>query len=249
MQGGNFQNTKIDGMTMFITVPSAMEQFQQIEVVNGVPASLYGPANPSGMFNFVSKRPTDEPLREVGVAYNSDSIGTVRADLGGKLGRAVFRLPPERTLRSGDGYVDRSHQRRVLGDLGIDIALGPGVLELNYSDYALKNKGYPGWFTYGQGSSCPWPGPHPFGYGQAYAGVDMRNRATVRLKQELGSNWHLIAGILHQDAAQHQYAGQQPDLEHGRLHLFVRQWFCATLRHHQRYGLSQRRLLHRSDRP
>ena len=58
MQGGNFQNTKIDGMTMYITVATAMEQFQQIEVVNGLSAFLYGPANPSGMFNFVSKRPT-----------------------------------------------------------------------------------------------------------------------------------------------------------------------------------------------
>ncbi len=59
MQGGNFQNSRMDGMQMFITVANAMEQFQQIEVVNGVSASLYGPANPSGMFNFVSKRPTD----------------------------------------------------------------------------------------------------------------------------------------------------------------------------------------------
>src|SRR6202030_1651488 len=74
LQGGNFQNTRMDGMTMFVTVANAMEQFQQIEVVNGVSASLYGPANPSGMFNFVSKRPTDEDQRQVGVTYNSDSI-------------------------------------------------------------------------------------------------------------------------------------------------------------------------------
>src|SRR5579871_5591837 len=65
MQGGNFQNSRIDGMSMFVTVATAMEQFQQIEVVNGLSASLYGPANPSGMFNFVTKRPTDAPFREV----------------------------------------------------------------------------------------------------------------------------------------------------------------------------------------
>ncbi len=59
----------MDGMQFFITVANAMEQFQQIEVVNGVSASLYGPANPSGMFNFVSKRPTDYDLREVTVSY------------------------------------------------------------------------------------------------------------------------------------------------------------------------------------
>ena len=84
MQGGNFQNSRLDGMTMFITVANAMEQFQQIEVVNGVSSSLYGPANPSGMFNFVAKRPTDTPLHEVTGSYNSDSIGT---------GEGGFRRP------------------------------------------------------------------------------------------------------------------------------------------------------------
>ena len=72
-----------------------MEQFQQIEVVNGLSASLYGPANPSGMFNFVSKRPTENDLHEVSVTYNSDSIGTAHVDLGGtidKNGIVSYRL-------------------------------------------------------------------------------------------------------------------------------------------------------------
>jgi iron complex outermembrane receptor protein len=79
MQGGNFQNTRLDGMTMFVTVANAMEQFQQIEVVNGVSASLYGPANPSGMFNFVSKRPTHDELRRANVTYDSDSIASAHS--------------------------------------------------------------------------------------------------------------------------------------------------------------------------
>src|SRR4029077_14930354 len=85
MQGSNFQNSKLHGMTMFITVATAMEQFQQIEVVNGLSASLYGPANPSGMFNFVSKRPTDYDLHEVYATYYNDSIGTAKADFGGRI--------------------------------------------------------------------------------------------------------------------------------------------------------------------
>ena len=203
MQGGNFQNTKIDGMTMFITVSSAMEQFQQIEVVNGVPASLYGPANPAGMFNFVTKRSTDEPLREVGVSYNSDSIGTVRVDLGGKFGKnGVVGYRFNALSGSGDAYVSTSHQSRRLGDLGLDIrAWSGGVIELNYTDYSLENKGYPGWFTYGQGIALPKaPDAERAGYGQEYAGVDLHNRvSTVRLKQDLNSNWHLVVGGLHQD--------------------------------------------------
>ena len=205
LQGGNFQNSKLDGMTMYVTVANAMEQFQQIEVVNGLSASLYGPANPSGMFNFVSKRPTGYDLRELTATYNSDGIGTAKVDLGGPIDRngfVSFRL--NALYGSGEGYVDRSHQRRSLGDLGIDIRPWQhGVLELNYSDYSLVDKGYPGWFTYGQGVGLPpAPDPQRVGYGQPYAGVDLRTRiATARFKQDLGQDWHLVAGILNQDAS------------------------------------------------
>jgi iron complex outermembrane recepter protein len=203
MQGGNFQNTRMDGMTMFITGATAMEQIEQIEVVNGVSASLYGPANPSGMFNFVSKRPTDYDMQQVNATYNSDSIGTIHADLGGpidKNGVVSYRL--NTLYGDGQGYVDNSHQRRVLGDLGVDVRpLEHTVLELNYSDYHLIDSGYPGWFTYGETVKLP-PAPNPqrLGYGQDYAGVDLETRmGTARIKYDFDPSWHLVAGILNQD--------------------------------------------------
>jgi iron complex outermembrane receptor protein len=205
MQGGNFQNTKLDGMTMFITVAMAMEQFERIEVVNGLSASLYGPANPSGMFNFITKRPTEQDYHELSATYNSDSIGTAKADLGGKIdpgGIVTYRL--NALYGSGDGWVDLSHQHRALGDLGIDVhPWEHGVLELNYSDYSLTDKGYPGWFTYGEKINLPpAPDPQRVGYGQSYAGIDLRTRMmSARIKQDLGSQWHLVAGILNQDAS------------------------------------------------
>jgi iron complex outermembrane receptor protein len=205
MQGGNFQNTRLDGMTMFITVATAMEQFQQIEVVNGPTSSLYGPANPSGMFNFISKRPTDYDLREVTASYDSDGIGTAKLDLGGRIDRGgivSYRL--NALYGDGDAYVDHSHQRRALGDLGLDIRPWEhGVLELNYSSYSLDDTGYPGWFTYSERILLP-PAPDPtrVGYGQQYAGVDLTTQlATVRFKQDFGGGWRLVAGVLSQDAS------------------------------------------------
>ena len=205
MQGGNFQNTKLDGMTMFITVAMALEQFQQIEVVNGPSASLYGPANPSGIFNFVSKRPTDYDRREVSASYANDGILTAKVDLGGRIdsgGVLSYRL--NALFGQGNAYVANSEQRRALGDLGVDIRPWEhGVLELNYSSYSLDDAGYPGWFTYSEKTSLP-PAPDPtrVGYGQPYAGVDLTTQiATARLKQDLGSGWKLVAGVLNQDAA------------------------------------------------
>jgi iron complex outermembrane receptor protein len=205
MQGGNFQNSRMDGMQFFITVANAMEQFQQIEVVNGVSASLYGPANPSGMFNFVSKRPTDFDLREVTVSYASDSIGTAHVDLGGKFdsnGVVSYRL--NGVFGEGDGWVDHSHAKRVLGSLAIDVRpLEDTVIETNYSYYHLIDTGYPGWFSYGETIVLP-PAPDPtnVGYGQSYAGVDLLTRmGSVRLKHDFNTDWHLVVGALNQDAS------------------------------------------------
>jgi iron complex outermembrane recepter protein len=203
LEGGNFQNTKIDGMQMFITLATAMEQFQQIEVVNGLSASLYGPANPSGMFNFISKRPTDKPQLDVWATYNSEGIGTAKVDMGGPIdGNDVLSYRVNALYGSGDGWVDFSHQRRALGDLALDVRPWEhGVLELNYSSYSIDETGYPGWFTYGEKIDLP-PAPDPtrVGYGQEYAGVDLTTQiATARFRQDLGSGWHLVAGVLSQD--------------------------------------------------
>ena len=70
MQGANMQNSRMDGMGIVITGANSMEMLQQIEVLNGLGGALYGPANPSGMFNFVPKRPTERPVRQVSVSYD-----------------------------------------------------------------------------------------------------------------------------------------------------------------------------------
>jgi len=205
MQGGNFQNSRMDGMTFFITVANAMEQFQQIEVINGVSASLYGPANPSGMFNFVSKRPTDYDLREVTVSYASDSIGTAHVDLGGKIdSNGVVSYRFNGVFGEGDAWVEHGHAKRVLGSLAVDVRpLDDTVIETNYSYYHLIDTGYPGWFSYSEKINLP-PAPDPknVGYGQNYAGVDLLTRmGSVRLKHDFNSDWHLVVGALNQDAS------------------------------------------------
>ena len=205
MQGGNFQNSRMDGMTFFITVANAMEQFQQIEVINGVSASLYGPANPSGMFNFVSKRPTDDDLREVTVSYASDSIGTAHVDLGGRIdSNGVVSYRFNGLFGEGDAWVEHSHAKRVLGSLAVDVRpLDDTVIETNYSYYHLIDTGYPGWFSYSEKITLPpAPDPKDVGYGQNYAGVDMLTRmGSVRLKHDFNSDWHLVVGALNQDAS------------------------------------------------
>jgi iron complex outermembrane receptor protein len=63
----------IDGLNAVSTTEYSTEQFQNIEVLSGIAGSLYGPANPAGMFNLVSKRPVDTPLHRVTVGQGTGS--------------------------------------------------------------------------------------------------------------------------------------------------------------------------------
>ena len=86
MQGSNFQNTRVDGMTIFVTGGNPLEQYQQIEVLSGPSSAVFGPANPAGMFNFVNKRPVSDTFQRLNLSYDTQSILTAGIDLNGHVG-------------------------------------------------------------------------------------------------------------------------------------------------------------------
>lgn len=200
MQGSNYQNTRLDGMTIFVTGANALEQLQQIEVFSGLPASVFGPANPAGMFNFVTKRPTPETQLRANLGYDASSIYTAHVDLGGKLlGSDVFSYRLNVLDSHGTSYVSGSRVDRKLATLAFDVRPSRDTtLEFNLSNYDLDQKGLPGWFTYGETIALPAaPDPTRVGYGQSYSGVAMTNQTLHgRLLQNLGSNWILVVGGL-----------------------------------------------------
>lgn len=214
MQGSNMQNDLKDGMGIAVTTPSALEEYEQIEALNGVGGPLYGPANPSGMFNFVTKRPTEEFLGQMELAYEGASVGTIHADFGGRLGkRKLFGYRTNLLLADGQGYVDHSQLRRQLAAIAADYRpTGSTTIEGNFSYYNLYQHGYPGWFAYAPTTTAlPVPGsksilipadaPDPTlqGYGQSFSGVDLTSKiGEGRVKHTFNSNWHLVAGGLDQ---------------------------------------------------
>jgi iron complex outermembrane receptor protein len=209
MQGSNMQNTRMDGMGIVITGANSLETVQQIEVLNGIGGALYGPANPSGMFNFVAKRPTEQPVRRVALSYDDRAVGTIHGDIGGRLGPAR-RFGFRANLLAGDGetFVKDSRLARRLISLAGDARLSAGtVLEAFYSHYRLIQRGIPGWFTYGRANSrstfiqlpSEAPDPSKEGYGQSSAGLDLMTRiAQLRVKHDLNANWRFSIGALDQ---------------------------------------------------
>ena len=209
MQGSNMQNTRMDGMGIVVTGANSLEMLQQIEVLNGLGSALYGPANPSGMFNFVPKRPTEQPLRRVTVSYEGQSMGTIHTDLGGRAGSdKTFGYRANALFGDGQAFVEGSHLKRGLISLAADARpFAHTTIEGLFSYYNLVQQGFPGWFTYGRANGrntfiqLPPDAPDPArqGYGQSSAGVDLRSRiGEARVKQDINADWHLNVGVLNQ---------------------------------------------------
>jgi iron complex outermembrane recepter protein len=213
MQGSNMQNDRKDGMGIAVTTPSALEEYEQVEALTGVGGALYGPANPSGMFNFDTKRPTETPFREIELGYEGASVGTIHTDLGGRFGKnEMFGYRSNLLLADGNGYVTGSQLRRQLAAGAGDIRVTDHtVIEGNYSYYNLYQHGYPGWFAYTPTTTplsnptsksilLPPDAPDPtLPYGQSFSGVDLTSKiGELRVKHDFSSSWHLVVGALDQ---------------------------------------------------
>jgi iron complex outermembrane recepter protein len=216
LQGSIEQNTMMDGMNMAITGANPMEQYQEMQVENGLGAAMYGPANPSGMFDFILKRPTEDRTENIYLEQDSSSVGTIYGDFGGRMGpHKIFGYRSNLLYGDGTQFVAESRLRRRLAEFAFDLRpTDRTTLDAHYSVYDVVQRGYPGWFTYGPDKSFKGattqnpaptlllpgaPDPTRVGYGQAYAGVNLTTQSTsARLLHDFSPNWHAMMGGLAQ---------------------------------------------------
>lgn len=204
MQGSVVQNTRLDGLNVVSTTDYPAEQLDNVQVLNGLAGSLYGPANPAGTFNFISKRPTDERLNSVTVGVGTGLSWLKSADLSGPFdpeGKIKYRL--NLLDEQGHSYSPGSTLRRQLVSLALDFQVSDDtVIETNFSHYNYLAKGLPGKFALASGASFPGAlDPTKSNLGQNYAGDnDTTDTASLHVKHDFNGNWKLDVGLLRQIA-------------------------------------------------
>lgn len=200
LQAGVVQNTRIDGLNIAATTDYAIEQFERIEVLNGLAGALYGPANPAGTFNYVFKRPTERPLAALTLGVASQSSFIEHADLSGRLGKDGWLGARLNLLnQAGENYVDASSLQRRLASIAVDVRIAPTtIIEGNASIYRFTTRGLPGNFSFARGVPFPQaPDPTRIGYGLPWAGDDNETQlASGRITHDFGGGWRLSAGVL-----------------------------------------------------
>lgn len=111
----DWQNSyRIDGKPFLgYTVTLPYEHMEQVELLKGATGFMYGFGAPGGMINYVTKKPTDTPTRNVSLGYVSSGIVRANADLSDRIGNSGalgYRLDAthEEGTTSNDGSLKRS---------------------------------------------------------------------------------------------------------------------------------------------
>ncbi|HSV59679.1 MAG TPA: TonB-dependent receptor, partial [Variovorax sp.] len=129
---------RIDGkpfLSYAITLP--YEHFEQIDLLKGASGFMYGFGTPGGIVNYASKKPTEQPLRSVGVGYLSNNVWSEQIDLGGRFGEGErFGYRFNAVHEEGDTF-NEGGIRRDSASLSLDARL---TRELSWTFDALYQK-------------------------------------------------------------------------------------------------------------
>lgn len=204
LQGSVVQNSRLDGLNVVSTTDYPAEQLGGVEVLSGLSGTLYGPANPAGTFNLLSKRPTDLTRNRVTLGVGTGLSWLKTADLSGPFdpeGKIKYRL--NLADEQGHSYAPGSTLRRQLVSLATDFQVSDdSVIETNFSHYNYLAKGLPGKFAVASGVTLPHaPDPTRSNLGQNYAGDNnTTDTASAHFKHDFDGNWKLDIGALRQIA-------------------------------------------------
>ncbi|EGO65270.1 TonB-dependent siderophore receptor [Acetonema longum] len=98
LSSGNY-STFTDGLRnpvgSFATVSTDTYAFDRIEILRGPASILYGANAPGGLFNQVTKQPTEQELHEIQIQVGNNATKSIALDIGGTAradGQLLFRL-------------------------------------------------------------------------------------------------------------------------------------------------------------
>ncbi|WET13160.1 TonB-dependent siderophore receptor [Pseudomonas sp. D3] len=145
---------KINGRTITGEQNVALENKQQVEVLKGLAGLQSGISEPSGVINYVTKRPQD--VRSVTVSSDDRGSGYIATDVGGWFGsEQQFGLRANVAHEDLNSYVEHANGQRDFLSLAFDWNISPdAVLQLDAEYQNKQQRSVPGYQLLG-GSEVP----------------------------------------------------------------------------------------------
>ena len=145
---------KINGRTITGEQNVALENKQQVEVLKGLAGLQSGISEPSGVINYVTKRPQD--VRSVTVSTDDRGSGYMATDVGGWFGsEQQFGLRANVAHEDLNSYVEHANGHRDFVSLAFDWNISPdAVLQLDAEYQNKQQRSVPGYQLLG-GTEVP----------------------------------------------------------------------------------------------
>ncbi|MGH2419589.1 TonB-dependent siderophore receptor [Pseudomonas sp. C 49-2] len=145
---------KINGRTITGEQNVALENKQQVEVLKGLAGLQSGISEPSGVINYVTKRPED--VRSVTVSTDDRGSGYIATDVGGWFGsEQQFGLRANVAHEDLNSYVEHANGQRDFVSLAFDWNISPdAVLQLDAEYQNKQQRSVPGYQLLG-GTQVP----------------------------------------------------------------------------------------------
>ncbi len=130
---------KINGRTITGEQNVALENKQQVEVLKGLAGLQSGISEPSGVINYVTKRPED--VRSVTVSTDDRGSGYIATDVGGWFGsEQQFGLRANVAHEDLNAYVEHANGQRDFVSLAFDWNISPDALLQLDAEYQNKQQ-------------------------------------------------------------------------------------------------------------
>lgn len=154
----NASGYKRNGLTIANESSMPLENKERVEILKGVAGFEAGLAAPGGVVNYVTKQPTDAPLRRVTLEMSGRGTRYGHADLGGRFGRFGWRFNAAR--EEFHPYVKEAVGHRGFLSAALDWRLGENAVFGVDADWQKKSQlSVPGYQPLG-GTALP-PGVRP----------------------------------------------------------------------------------------
>lgn len=195
----NAQNYRRDGFAISNHAPVALENKEAIEILKGVSGMQGGVSAPGGLVNYVLKRPTATPLRDLFVGVSERGTALVHGDIGGRLGEANrFGYRINVAGESRRPMVDDAPGRREFVSGFFDLRLpNAALLEAEFEHNKVRQRSVPGFSLLdrngdGVGDTLPAPVDPRRNLGSQPWATPFESRATagsLRFQQALSDQW------------------------------------------------------------
>lgn len=195
----NAHNYRRDGFAISNHAPVALENKESIEILKGVSGMQSGVSAPGGLVNYVLKRPTAAPLRDVFLGVSERGSALVHGDFGGRAGAASqFGYRVNVAGESRRPMVDDAPGNREFVSGFFDLRLpNAALLEAEFEHNDVRQRSVPGFSILDRdGDGVPDTLPAPvnprLNLGSQPWAQPFESRATaasLRFQQALSDQW------------------------------------------------------------